>query len=519
LAIEKTVQGFRSGDPKLIARGLGNALTSQAAFLTNPWVGRKLRKEWRTPGSTGDPNLARMVDLMKESGMRTSLDPVYRTNMTRKLQDAWRQGDGYLKQVWRVPFALNEKWANVIMDRVVPAQKLGAFADLMKWEMEKLEKLGVRYDTQMVRDVGRKVADSIDNRMGMLPYDNLFWEKWIKDFAMMTTRSVGWNLGTWRELGGGVLDIRKAAADAFKSKGKHWELTHRMAYWPAMIGQTMLLGGIIQWAYTGTVPDGRDWFFPKTGRKDEYGRDDRVAIPSYMKDLYHYSHNFSATAAGKLHSSIWTMADMLQNRDFYNTEIANANDPMMKQAIDYTTFLVKQYTPFSWANISKQAKRGEPASSLAMSFAGFIPAPADAKKTPAEVLATKIMAGQLPKRAISQEEREHQLKRQDLERRIRMGEDWMTYARQEQQAGNLSDADITHAIDRARGVPLERSVHRMRITDLVDVYKKGNQKEKDMIREVLRERINKNPGQLERLPENKRVPLAKAVLDILKGVV
>jgi hypothetical protein len=37
-------------------------------------------------------------------------------------------------------------------------------------------------------------------------YDNLFWNKAGKDIAFLCVRSVGWNLGTFRELGGAVFD-------------------------------------------------------------------------------------------------------------------------------------------------------------------------------------------------------------------------------------------------------------------------------------------------------------------------
>ena len=38
-------------------------------------------------------------------------------------------------------------------------------------------------------------------------YDNLFWNRWAKDIAMITARSVGWNWGTWRVIFGGAVDL------------------------------------------------------------------------------------------------------------------------------------------------------------------------------------------------------------------------------------------------------------------------------------------------------------------------
>jgi hypothetical protein len=59
-----------------------------------------------------------------------------------------------------------------------------------------------------------KAWDSVDNRMGQVVYDNLFWRKSIKDIGMASVRSLGWNLGTFRELGGGALDFAKAGREA-----------------------------------------------------------------------------------------------------------------------------------------------------------------------------------------------------------------------------------------------------------------------------------------------------------------
>lgn len=53
----------------------------------------------------------------------------------------------------------------------------------------------------------RQAWDSIDNRFGQLVYDNLFWNKSAKDIGMVMTRSLGWNLGTVREIGGGLKDL------------------------------------------------------------------------------------------------------------------------------------------------------------------------------------------------------------------------------------------------------------------------------------------------------------------------
>jgi hypothetical protein len=121
--------------------------------------------------------------------------------------------------------------------------------------------------------------DSVDNRLGQLVYDNLFWDKTLKDLAMASVRSVGWNLGTIRELGGGTIDLGKAALGA--ARGQRPELTERASY--------------VDRAALHRRPDRRDprlpahrrappraarLLLPATGRKNVEGNDERVQLPS-----------------------------------------------------------------------------------------------------------------------------------------------------------------------------------------------------------------------------------------------
>src|SRR6202012_2529325 len=83
------------------------------------------------------------------------------------------------------------------------------------------------------RTAMQKAWESVDNRMGQLVYDNLFWNKTAKDLGMLAIRSVGWNLGTVREVIGGVKDWGEFFAKG-ATPGKKAEFTHRMAYVTAL---------------------------------------------------------------------------------------------------------------------------------------------------------------------------------------------------------------------------------------------------------------------------------------------
>jgi hypothetical protein len=67
---------------------------------------------------------------------------------------------------------------------------VGVFYDLAQHE---LEKLPPGTDRAQVRAVMARAWDSVENRMGQLTYNNLFWHRYLKDGLMASVRSVGWN--------------------------------------------------------------------------------------------------------------------------------------------------------------------------------------------------------------------------------------------------------------------------------------------------------------------------------------
>jgi hypothetical protein len=130
--------------------------------------------------------------------------------------DAWHQGN-WPGAALRLPFALTEQAMRPILEYVVPRQKLGVFANMARFE---LERLGPNATSDQVRDALAKAWDSVDNRMGQLVYDKLFWNKTAKDLAMLSIRSVGWNTGTIREIVGGAADTAKWLAQSGKYLAK-----------------------------------------------------------------------------------------------------------------------------------------------------------------------------------------------------------------------------------------------------------------------------------------------------------
>lgn len=184
---------------------------------------------------------------------------------------------------------------------------------------------------------------------------------------MASVRSVGWNLGTFRELGSGIGDAVGSARDAATGQG-YSGISDRTAYVIALPLMTGIYGAITQYLYNGEAPrDLKDLFFPRTGRLRPDGSDDRVSLPTYMKDVYAYGEdapNFAKyggsplnTIGNKLHPLIATIARMLHNQDFFGGAIRNPADPVVRQVMDEAAYLMQQLEPFSLRNYQRQARR------------------------------------------------------------------------------------------------------------------------------------------------------------------
>jgi hypothetical protein len=205
-------------------------------------------------------------------------------------------------------------------------------------------------------------------------------------------RSIGWNLGTFRELGGGLKDVVRRPLPGgreVRTIGGEPRLdplvSHRTAFFAGMTFTVGLLGALYQVAHTGEWPgELRDYFFPKTGRKTPQGDDERVSLPSYMKDVYAFGRAPITTLSHKAHPEIGLLLDTWRNEDYYGNEIRNADDPWVQQARQYFDYLTKQAVPISVRNLLQRRQTGGTLGGQAESVVGISPAPALLTRSAAE---------------------------------------------------------------------------------------------------------------------------------------
>ena len=382
-AVAKGIKQMSRLRPGEVARGVGSIAKAPAAPVMNYLRGRKVLMQYLGRGQYG-PEMEKIVDSLIAGGGRARMDSFYRGSpagsfwqamrsstmrlATGKMGSAEQGGRMGLYQDVREMLRNNQptmlggvpvvpatvkvaaKLVPRVMDTImaplmedfVPKMKLGVFFDLMKDEL--------RVNPNMTRAQQRAVAgriwDSVDNRLGQLAYDNLFWNKTMKDVGHIAVRSLGWNLGTLRELGGGALDLAKGRS-IDTAAGK--QFTDRAAYVVAMPLATAMMGATYMYLKTGKGPQQtKDYFFPLTGGKDAQGGPERANMPGYFKDAYEWSTQPEQTATNKIHPLWSSIYQMMNNEQWNGAAIADTRSGVgLPQVKDYGAYLMQQFTPLS----------------------------------------------------------------------------------------------------------------------------------------------------------------------------
>ncbi len=418
------LEQLANGKPIEAAKSLAQ---TPIAPVTNAVYGHQLIREYKSPGTY--PHLSAVVDALTKGGARVGMDDAYHTRAVEGMVKSFRTGN-IVGGVIRTPFAALDAISRPIMNYLVPMQKWGVMGDLMHEEMQRL---GTGATSDQIRAAGRKVVDSVDNRMGQVAYDNLFMNRKAKDALMGVTRSVGWNLGTFRELGGGAVDAVKSGAELIANN--KFDLSHRTAYVASLLTMTAAAGALYQYMKTGQYPQElKDFYYPKTGRKDAEGNDLRIQFPTYMKDVGAIVHGVDMQHPGKIISNavdaasnktaplLQAIFSLIKNRDYYGTQITDPDATIGTKLADRAKFLASEAQPFSIQNVEKNAETNAPLDEQAGNFVGLTPAPKRFTESPAHELAGQILQDQFGGGSITREQRNRFTLRNQIISQARSGD-------------------------------------------------------------------------------------------------
>lgn len=395
LGVRQLGTGLAKGDTSLIGKGAvraGRFLVPGSSIIRQTYLGSKAFKEFTALNPESSKILRQAIT---PSGHRLRMDNVYQAHMISNMVRAWHQGNVLGAAARAIPAAF-EASMKPILEHLVPNAKLGAMID----RVDAIRQLNPGLTDGQLAAKFAQAADSIDNIYGQLAYDNLFWNKTLKDVLMISTRSVGWNLGTIREIGGGLLDLGTQTA---RGKG----ITDRTIFafsLPMIVG---LYSAMYQFYRTGKGPQElKDFFYPRTGLTNKNGDPDRVALPSYMKDVFSYGTNPIQTVENKMAPELSTLLDIWNNKNFYGDMIRNPDDSTAKQFEQVGSFVLGQLEPFSAQQFSRELAAGGGPRSVIESLGGIVGAPASATKTSFENQVEHAYARQLNQGPLTPEQQQ-----------------------------------------------------------------------------------------------------------------
>ena len=476
------------------ASGFIDIITAPVAPFVNLWTGGKFMKDYaQSLDQITDPELRGLVERFAKSGGRTGLDPFYYNqgadNIRKNIQRVIRGvGIEKVKGAARLPLdtisAVVETIAAPLMRYWVPRQKIGAWLKMAESEMKRAQTVGFKtgITEEQLGEMLRRTWDSVDNRMGQLVYDNIFWNKTLKDSLMLAIRSVGWNLGSWREYAGAVTDVVRTKQRI--AAGDVW-LSNKIGYAVGVSFTYVVIGAVLHYLLTGERPEElKDYFFPKTGNKNPDGSDERLSLPTYARDWWAYSTRPVETVANKMHPMISMLSELWHNKDFFGTEIVGADDPIMEKLIQWGEHVGKQFRPISVHSYLRLRRTGgSTAKNLAAAISGITPAGRYLTRSPAQMLMYKHIVDQLQRGAREKEEGERQEAKKDIVESLRHGDDI-----DKRNMISMSYAEWRQLLRRAKIDPLVGSFGRLRFDRAVNVYLVATPEEKAKLRGALRKR-------------------------------
>lgn len=490
-----------------ILKGAKNILTAPAAPIRNLIQGGRVAGDYLRPDQA--KQYAATAKAVETAGGRVGMGEEYTNNAIERMMQSFANKK-YLKGALQSIPAAIEAQAIPVLKWTVPRMKLGAFHDLASDIFARAQKNNWSQDR--VRSELQKSWDSIDNRFGQVVYDNLNWNKVAKDLAFIGVRSVGWNYGTWRELGGGVKDLATQVGQALNKKG--FDVTDRMAYTFALPVTIAALGGMYQLAHTGKWPQtAKDYFYPKNGHVEDDGTEARSSLPSYMKDVFAVSQHPVDTALHKVNPAVGLMTEMLENKDYYGNEIRNTDDPAMAQLWQAVGHVGKSFLPFTLRNAQKRSQIGQKGpESQVENFLGITPAPRSVEQSDAEALAHEMIQRRAPAGAHTTAEQKRQQRIFDLENQVRSGTLTRDALKQKLDSGEVTEQDARTAITRARTSGLARAFKQLSIPESLKVWDVANDKERAELQPLIETKVENSFEKLTREDQDIYRPLLRDAL-------
>lgn len=445
------------------------------------------------------PNAAEYLHDWFMGGGRLSMHEDYKINAQKNIRqaflDEWRAGNPIGALGLRGLPAMNELILSPLFDTMIPNMKVSAF--LKEWHQELIENQHKLQRGEISRDaLLRRTVDSIENRFGEMNFDNLFWNRTFKSATQLLFRSVTWKLGNLRATGGAMLaGIPRTATDLVRStqRGEAPALDPNLAWALGMAVWTSVLGTLISKGVGHVNPQSfKDLVYPIVDAVNNI----RVSLPTYFRDWIHLAHSPGGYLKSGESGEIGRIIDILQNRDFYGTEVRHPDDPWYQQAGDVIGHLAP--LPFSIQSYRSASQEGGSTAARDLGLLGFTKAPGYISQSNALQQALQFRRENIPQGTRTRQQADTSRLRLNLTRQVRAGRDVSDQVQRLLQQGKLTEQDLDRIGKQAQLSDLQSVVQPLRLDQAVQVYELATPQEREEIGDLL---VTKISNALEKNPE------------------
>jgi hypothetical protein len=399
-------QGVREANGRAILEGMKDIVTAPITPFTTARTGGSAIKFVSDPQAflaTGRgqdfiakfPDATNLIADLFTGGGKLAMHQDYKINTLKAFKEAL-SANNYIGAAIRSIPALNEMLMKPMFEVYIPRLKIGMF--LKEYSNALVENdSAIHAGTMTKPELARRTWDFVEDRLGEMNFDNLFWDRSFKSSLQILIRSVTWKLGNVRGFGKAFTEQGRELWDAAMTR-RIPKLAPEMAWAWGVVATATTIGSIINYTATGELPqDTKDMVYP---RIDKEGN--RVSVPTYLRDAFHLMHKPVGWMTSSTSGWIGRFLEVVKNKDFYGSEIHDPDEDWATQSWDSLVHMVP--LPFGVQSMKAMREKGEPIKTQAAGFLGFTKAPYYIEQTPAHQMANEMISEMMPQGAQSKED-------------------------------------------------------------------------------------------------------------------
>ena len=487
--------GIAKGNLKAFTGGIGEMLTASTAPVNVYRTGNKVISYLKGPEAfvkNADnakflrefPHASDLIADLFTGGGQIGMAKDYKLNSYRVFRDSWKNKD-YVNMAIRTIPALSEVMMKPLFEHYIPRVKAGMFLKQYSHRLDLLHD-DIKAGKITKEQIASRTWDFIEDTLGEMNFDNLFWNGTLKSSLQLIFRSVTWKLGNIRAFGKAFVEQGKEISNAMKEK-RVPRLEPEMAWLWGLATTTVVMNSIFQKLAIGELPqDLKDAVFPRINEKG-----DRMAPYTYLKDAVSLAHGPVKYMTGSLSGWLGAIAEIAKNRTYSGVKVYDPEASYAEQTMDAMVHLVP--TPFSIQNIERTKRPGDPiwksfVSGIAMKAPGYV------QNTPAEARALELR-GDAQYKAKTKAEREKQLKLHNYaealgesRRSSDLGEEQIALD-QISQDKTLMQKDVEQIVSLATHVRLERLCKNLSLSETLKVWEEASPEERMTLSFLLNTKI------------------------------